>query len=137
MGVAVKAGVRKTKGSIDKIVASYKELTTSMRHTVARESAPRVTTLADRNFDASLTVYDQSRSSMKWAAGKQLSLHKTGLTRNTLRFQESGTLVRCVLAKNYMRYLIGKYEILPPGNKYIPPKWRAAIDSIVRKVKAP
>lgn len=62
-----------------------------------------------------------------------VDLVKTGATRRDLRFATVGTIVRAVLPERYMRYLIGRYEVLPNGR--IPASMRRTLDRLVQETK--
>lgn len=102
-----------------------------MAHDVAQASAPSLTRLTRTAYAAGKKVYGEPRPLGE--GGKPLSLWKSGLTQRTLRFVASGTIVRCVLAKEYMRYLIGKYKVLP--NNALPAEWDRELDRIQAAVK--
>jgi hypothetical protein len=63
----------------------------------------------------------------------QVSLVRTGKTRDQLRFVVNGTIIRCALGPRYAKYLIGKYKILPIGDRTaMPANWTRALDELVR-----
>lgn len=65
--------------------------------------------------------------------GVPLDLYETGKTRETLKFVVDGTIVRCRLGPRYAKYLIGKYKILPIGDRTaMPTAWRFALGELVR-----
>ena len=96
----------------------------------AKRGAPVVTELATGAFDAGQTVYGDARPA--GVDGNDLSLVKSGSVRGSLRFVANGTQIRCTLGPKHMRYLVGKYKILP--NNALPFRWRAKLAEIVRQV---
>lgn len=68
--------------------------------------------------------------------GAQLDLVFSGDTQRQLRFVVNGTLIRCALGPRYAKYLIGKYKILPIGDRTsMPVAWVRALDELVRTVQ--
>jgi hypothetical protein len=64
--------------------------------------------------------------------GEQLTLNRTGDTRRDLRFVVNGTIIRCALGPKYAKYLIGKYKILPIGDRTsMPVAWVRAMNELV------
>ena len=99
---------------------------------VAMRAATEITRLAGAAFDAGLNVYlDRRRLGVQ---GNTLSLVKRdGAARASLVFtNDGGTRIRAALAARYVKYLIGKYKILPIGNAAMPDHWLAALAEIVR-----
>lgn len=100
---------------------------------VARRAAPAISRLALRSFDAGLDVYDATRRLGRH--GNTLSLVRTGDARGSLVFtSDGGTRIRAVLSRPYVRFLIGKYKILPIGNAALPPRWQLTINTIFAEV---
>lgn len=105
-----------------------KELLT-MTQTIANKVAARAASVigakARASFDARQTVYGDARPSGKHGA---LSLVKTGAARGSLDFTaDGGSKIRATLAHEYVKYLIGKYVILPIGNAQLPFQWLMAL----------
>ncbi len=109
------------------------ELPTSVAHNVAQRAAPDLTLAARAAYSQGRSVYGEARPTSV-VDGKPLDLYRTGATLQTLRFNASGTIVRCVLGTRYAGYLIGKYGILPNGA--IPADWSAHLRQIVAEVAA-
>lgn len=89
---------------------------------VSRKAAPAFTQLTNQAFNSRQTVYGEARP--EGVNGNPLTLVGTGpgmRTKDTLRFVQIGTIVRCVLGTDHAKYLIGKYRILPMGE--MPSKW--------------
>lgn len=100
---------------------------------VAAKVAPAITALAVAAYQSGTTVYGYARPMGK--RGK-LSLYKSGLAFRTTRFtSDGGSKIRAVLSKPYVKYLIGKYKILPCGNQALPWTWLLAIRKIVNEEK--
>jgi hypothetical protein len=111
------------------------DLPISMAHQVAREATTELTRLTKAAFFSYRNVYGESRENRyPSATGKPLTLIREGKTRDTLAFTVSGTIVRCVMAEEYMRYLIGKYGVLPNG--HMPDSWARSLSLIVDRVGA-
>lgn len=121
--------------SIRDIKARIQALPTSVAHDVAQRAAPLLTNFARASFTARENVYGDP-----WpigANGNQVSLIRTGATARALGFVANGSILRCILGNNYQRYLIGKYKILPIGDRSaIPAKWFNALNQTVRDVQA-
>lgn len=97
---------------------------------VAQRAAPELTRRAKTAHLGGKTVYGDERP--EGVTGAALTLMRTGDTFRTLRFVQSGTIVRCALGTKYARYLIGKYKILPIGDRTaMPVAWAQALDTIV------
>ena len=111
--------------------AQLRKIPVSLAHDVARQSAPAVTRLTQTAYSAGKQVYGEPRPLGE--GGRPLSLQQSGLTRRTLRFVASGTIVRCVLAAPYMKYLIGKYKVLP--NNALPVNWDRTLNEILASTK--
>jgi hypothetical protein len=108
------------------------ELPTTVRAEVARQAAPIVTELAQSAFDGGQTVYGDARPT--GVDGNALSLVASGSVRRSLNFVANGTQLRCTLGPKHMKFLIGKYKILP--NNAIPLRWRRALDEITTRQAA-
>ena len=117
--------------TIQDLKAKIRALPVTLAAEVAKQGAPLMTELTDQAFDQGQTVYDDARP--LGVDGQALSLKKTGRTRSQLRFERTGTRIRCVLPSKYARYLIGKYSILPNGA--LPVRWSKAMAEIVKKVR--
>lgn len=105
----------------------------SLSHAVAARVAPELTTQAQASYDSGRTVYGAPRP-VSLVDGRPLTLVETGAVRRDMKFNASGTRVTVTIGPSYARYLIGKYGILPSGDRAdIPAPWVAAIDRIVRE----
>lgn len=92
---------------------------------VAREVAPALTAAARAAYDSGTTVYGGARPS---GVRGPVKLVRTGALRSMIAFAAIGSLVRAVLAVPYARYMIGRFGIMPSGDRSaIPPAWRALI----------
>jgi hypothetical protein len=118
--------------SLQKFKKKLRELPTSVAHSVAQRAAPDLTLAARAAYAAGRSVYGEARPT--GVNGNLLDLYRTGATLQTLRFNASGTIVRCVLGTKYAGFLIGKYGILPNGA--IPVEWSAHLRRIVAEVAA-
>jgi|SRR4051812_42776361 hypothetical protein len=103
-------------------------LPTTVAAAVAKEAAPATTGLARAAFNSGKTVYEEPRP--LGVDGEPLKLKRTGATERDLLFVSNGTIVRCVLGQPYMKYLVGKYKILPNGA--LPVGWSRTLDGIVQ-----
>ena len=100
---------------------------------VAKLVAVEITRQAVASYDSGRTVYGDARK--KGVYGNALTLVATGDTRRDLRFVSDGTTtIRASLPEKYVKYLIGKYKILPIGNAAMPEQWWRAIDVIAERV---
>jgi hypothetical protein len=113
-------GLRGNVGTIRGLKQRINQLPISIAHDVAARAAPSLTDAARSAFDGGQTVYGESRPAGR--DGKALTLERTGATRGGLRFEATGTIVRCVLPTRWAKYLIGKYKILPQGA--LPAEWQ-------------
>ena len=126
--VQLRAGV-----SIREFKQRLAKLPLSVAHSIAQQAAPLLTRFAQEANARRENVYGDSYP--VGADGAQLSLVLTGDTRRTLRFVVNGTIIRCALGPRYAKYLIGKYKILPIGDRTaMPANWRRALDELVRTV---
>jgi len=118
--------------SLRDLKARVLKLPTTVAAAVAKDAAPLLSSLAQASFDAGETVYGDARPEGKRGPVK---LYRTGLTRRSLRFSAEGTKLRAVLSAPYMRFLIGKYRVLPVGERSaLPVKWQRALDLLVERV---
>lgn len=95
----------------------------------AKRIAPQITGMAQESYDNGQTVYGDAR--LEGVKGP-LSLYDTGDTRSKMRFVATGSIVSCFLGTTYAKYLIGKYRILPIGDRTkIPVAWDRAVRRII------
>jgi hypothetical protein len=104
----------------------------SVAHSVAQRAAPALTGKTREAYDGGRTVYGEARP--RGVNGEALDLHRTGAARADLRFVATGTIIRCVFTKRYVRYLIGNYSVLPNGP--LPVGWTRSLGELVRETKA-
>lgn len=120
--------------SIRDFKARLAKFPVSLAHEIAQQAAPLLTSYAQQAFDSGTNVYGEPRPEGK--GGRKLTLYKTGDTRRAMRFVANGRIVRCSLGPRYARYLIGKYKILPVGDRTsMPASWQRALDELVRTVQ--
>lgn len=96
----------------------------------AARVAPTLNSLARSAFAAGNTVYGEARP-----AGKRgsVSLVRTGRMRDSIAFTAIGATVRAALGVAYARYHVGRYRILPSGDRTVlPVAWARAIDAVFR-----
>lgn len=80
-------------------------------------------------FESGRNVYGDARP--KGSAGNDLTLVQSGATKAALRFVASGTVIRAQLGPRYARYLVGKYKILPIGDRTgMPIAWVRALNEL-------
>jgi len=121
-------------GSLRSFRDRVQAMTVSAAQIVASQAAPELTAAARADFDSGLTAYGAPRPS---GVNGPLSLVATGATRATLGFSSQGTVMRAVLTTPWAKYLVGKYQVLPSGDRTdIPPKWKRSLDGIVARVLA-
>jgi hypothetical protein len=125
-----KAGLRGNPGLMRQLGAKLQKLPKTLQAEVARRGAPVCTELAQGAFDSGQTVYGEARPA--GVDGGPLSLVGEGAARASLRFVATGTQIRCAFGPKHMKFLVGKYKILP--NNALPFRWRARLDAIVREV---
>ena len=130
--MAKKAGLRGNPGLLAQLGRKLAELPTTVRAEVARQAAPIVTELAQSAFDGGQTVYGDVRPT--GVNGDALDLKVTGSVRRSLGFVANGTQLRCTLGPRHMKFLIGKYKILP--NNALPFRWRRVLDEITTREAA-
>lgn len=117
--------------SIKALKQGLRALPLSVAHSVAQRSAPAMTGLTRQAYASGRSVYGDPRPS--GVDGKPLTLHKTGAAEEALSFVASGTVIRSRLGPNYVRYLIGKYGVLPNGP--LPVSFTDAIARIASETK--
>jgi len=116
--------VRHTGTTLRGFKDALRAMPLSVSNDVAMRAAPELTRRAKVAFLGGVNVYGDERPG-------GVSLMRTGTTFRTLRFVQSGTIVRCALGTEYAKYLIGKYKILPIGDRTgIPVAWVRALDDI-------
>jgi hypothetical protein len=103
---------------------------------VAAQAAPMLTQFAQAALASGRNVYGDPRP--KGADGRDLTLVETGATKRQLRFvTDGGTVVRAQLGPRYARYLVGKYKILPVGDRTaMPVNWIKALNELARDAVA-
>ncbi len=128
-------GLRHIGGiSLREMKKRINDLPITVAEEVAKQVAPTLTNMARASFTAGQTVYGDVRP--KGVDGGFLTLKLSGTTATSIQFVAKGTIVRCVLAEDYMKYLIGKYRILPNGDRTaMPVAWYRAIGLIVYQVR--
>lgn len=100
---------------------------------IARQAAPILTAMARASWDRGDNVYGDARP--PGVDGNPLSLVATGDTKRTLSFKANGRIIRAELGPKYAKYLIGKYKILPIGDRTaMPLAWRRALDELAREI---
>ena len=99
---------------------------------VARRAPPEMTRLTQDAHASGRTVYGEPRPV---GVNGPLDLVKTGATQRDLRFVNvpGSTIVRAALPEKYMRFLIGRFEVLPNGR--IPAAMKRALDRLVHETK--
>lgn len=125
--------------SIRDFKTRLKALPLSVAHEISQQAAPMLTAFLQEANAARVNVYGDPypRSLDDRRDGEQLTLVATGTTRRQLRFVVDGTLIRCALGPRYAKYLIGKYKILPIGDRTsMPVNWLRALDELVQTVQA-
>ena len=103
---------------------------------MAKRAAPIISGYAQATFDAGQDVYGAARR--LGVHGNALSLKKKNdAARASLLFtSDGGTKIRAVLARAYVKFLIGKYKILPIGNAALPMRWQLALNTLAAEVLA-
>lgn len=94
---------------------------------IAAQAAPEVSALTQQAFNSDMTVYGSPRP-RSVEDGKQLTLVRTGASRDALRFVAEGTRMRTATLPRYTRFLIGRYDVLPNGP--LPAAWRERLNEI-------
>jgi hypothetical protein len=97
---------------------------------IAARAAPEMTSLAGGAYDAGQTVYGSARP--RGVDGNHLALERTGTARRAMQFHSTGTQVRTAKFPEYVRYLIGKYDVLPNGP--LPQTWRDRLTEVAAQV---
>jgi len=125
------SGVRKVKGrGMRDATERVRKLGVIAGQRVARTAAPKLSAAALSDFSGGRTAYGDARPT---GVNGPLSLVRTGATRATLGFSAQGTVMRAVLSTRWARYLVGRYRILPVGDRTaMPSKWSALIGGVVK-----
>lgn len=124
-------GTPSLRNFVNKRLAGMKQ---ELANRIAPKVAQKITERARASFAAGQTVYGDARPA--GVQGDKLTLVKTGLAQSTLHFTAVGSVVRAVLSAPYVKYLIGKYKILPIGNAALPFQWLIDIRKIVNDAVA-
>jgi len=99
---------------------------------VAARVAPMIESMAHADFDAGRNCYGDVRALGKYGP---VTLRRTGRMRASFGFDAVGSTIRSRLLANYAKYMIGRFKILPIGDRTaIPVKWRRAIDDVFHAV---
>lgn len=124
--VVLKRGV-----SVRDFKQRLQKLPLSVAHDIAQQAAPMLTRFAQAANEEQKGVYGDPYP--VGADGRQILVEDTGTTKRTLRFVVNGTIIRCHLGTRYAKYLIGKYKILPIGDRTsMPANWIRALDELAR-----
>lgn len=100
---------------------------------IAAEAVPQINAALWSAYDSGRTVYGDARP--RGSTGDELTLLDTGDTRASLAFDNEGTVLRIKLQYPYVRFLIGKYKILPCGpTTALPIAWRDILNRITDEV---
>lgn len=135
------SGLRGDVGTLRQLKGALAMMPRRVAEDVASDAAPEITSLAQEAYDSGVDVYGVARP--KGVKGQDLDLVETGTVRREMKFSADGTQIKCTIGPNYARYLIGKYRILPIGDRSpIPAPWirvidlatRAAVDREVRRL---
>jgi hypothetical protein len=127
------ASLRRIGRSIRDIKADIAKQSRSVAHDIAQRVAPSITALARDAYTSGRNVYGDARP--RGANGQALSLIASGDTFSDLRFRVSGTVLWCDLGTPYAKYLIGKYKIMPIGDRTaVPVDWSRTIRAITDEV---
>lgn len=126
-----RSGLRGDLSSLGKLKGRLRQMPLTIAHDVARRASPELTKLTRDAFDQGQTVYGEPRP--RGVGGDALALSRTGAARESLRFATAGRVVRCLITLPYVRYLIGKYGVLPNGP--LPAKWSQRLGEIVRETR--
>ncbi len=124
-------GLKGNLSSLKGLKQTIRALPVTVAADVAKRAAPALSSEARGAFDSGQTVYGEARPA--GVDGRQLTLVKSGATRDALRFVSIGTIVRCVLPTRWAPYLIGKYSILPNGA--LPVGWSKRLSAVVADTK--
>lgn len=124
-------GLKGNLSSLKGLKQTIRALPVTIAADVAKRGAPALSGEARGAFDSGQTVYGEARPA--GVDGGQLTLVKSGATRDALRFVSIGTIVRCVLPTRWARFLIGKYGILPNGA--LPVDWSKRLAAVVADTK--
>jgi hypothetical protein len=129
-----RARVRKREGpSFREIKARMARETIGIETDVARAVAPYLTALARSDFAAGRNAYGEPR---KPGFHGRVTLVDTGAMFELLRFVSFGRILRCALGTPYAKYMIGRFEVLPIGDRTgVPPRWATLIDTALSAVR--
>lgn len=116
--------------SLQALKRNLKALPITISARIAARAAPVISGLAGDGFDSGATVYGAARPQS--VDGKELSLKRSGATRDALQFIATGRDIRTARLPRYAKYLIGRYDILPNGP--LPMGWRARLAGISTEV---
>lgn len=129
------SGVIKRSGKgLASVSKGLKELPRVTGVEVGRRAAPALTGAAGGSWDAGQTVYGDARP--LGTRGNKLDLRVTGAARRFIRFVAAGTRLTASLPLKYLRYLIGKYQVMPIGSSPLPRKWTELLRAIVNETVA-
>jgi hypothetical protein len=138
--MARKAGVKHVGGeTLRGLKAQMRKRPVSLAHSIAQRVGPEFTRQAREVFATGRDVYGHPRLTSEaqrngQVSGDLLTLRDTGALWEELRFKASGSIVRCVLGVPYAKFLIGRYKILPIGDRTpMPPLWLQAVSRIAEQ----
>lgn len=130
------SGVRGNVNNLRKFNQRLAALPTHIARDVTARVASVITAMAKSDYASGNTCYGAGRPG--GVTGKALDLIDSGFTFDHMQFVSDGTSkIRASINARYVKYLIGKYGILPSGNAVLPLKWQRAIDdALAQRVAA-
>jgi hypothetical protein len=118
--------------ALRQLKSQLKRFPVTLAESVGKKAAPGLTGLTQTAFNSQRNVYGDARPTST-VTGAPLTLRASGKTATGLRFVSIGRVVKSVLPEPYMRFLIGKYGILPNGP--LPAGWRAYLNGLVKQAR--
>lgn len=126
------------KGDVSKLQRLQdvlREVPRAIAADVAKRGAPELTNDLQGNYDGGRSAYGDPNPA--GVDGQPLTLRKSGATDAVLRFVATDTTVSTPGFPPYLKFLIGKYRVLPNGKQAIPETWRKILADKVRTYKPP
>lgn len=101
---------------------SLRSLPITVSHEAARRIAPPITTDMRSDYRGGTDIHGAPRP--LGVDGEPLTLKKSGAVQDHLHFVSDGSRLRIHLGPPYMKYLAGKYRIMPNGRSPLPLSWK-------------
>lgn len=120
--------------ALNKLARRLRELPKVVAGRVTDAAAPKLTAIANADFDAGRDPYG-----VAWppgADGHRVTLRRSGALGRLVRYVGIGTKLRVALVVPYAKYQIGRFRVFPRQGATLPKTYTEAISATVADVCA-